>query len=121
MKTFSTVFPDTYVWRSSTFEFPGFYLVGLKEHRQLDPSRLRTAGENKAIVADLNEWGEQTFKPEDMLKLFTLDPEQLSECVRDDRIISDDHPYTEFPLWRSLFDKNYDTRLQVASRLAQNR
>jgi spermidine synthase len=119
MKTFNTVFPDTYVWRSSSFEVPGFFLVGLKDHRELDPSPFRAANENKEIVADLSEWG--PFKPGDIIKLFTLTPEQLALYVDKDRIISDDHPYTEFPLWRSLFDKAYHTHIEVSSSLAQNR
>jgi hypothetical protein len=50
-----------------------------------------------------------------------LTPEQLALYVSNDRVISDDHPYTEFPLWRSLFDKGYHSHIEVSSSLAQNR
>jgi spermidine synthase len=120
MKTFSATFPDTYVLRCATLEPPGFYLVGLKEHRELDPTRFRAANENRDIVADLSEWNDQEIKPEAILTLLTMTPPELSLFVQDARIISDDHPYTEFPLWRSLFDKTYRSHIRVSTRLAQN-
>ncbi len=114
MKTFETVFPQTFVWRSLWFKSPGFFLTGFKEKSDLAAARFYEADGNPGIVADLGEWTGGDFWPRDILGLKVLAPDQLAEFVRRARVITDDHPYTEFPLWRSMFDKSYRSSIQLS-------
>ena len=65
------------------------------------------------VVADLNEWQEVWQSPDMLLKLLVFHPPQLAQFVKGVPVITDDHPYTEFPLWRSLFDEKYSTLLEM--------
>jgi hypothetical protein len=48
-----------------------------------------------------------------LLSLLLLRPEELKRFVGDAPVITDDHPYTEFPLWRMLYDKMYQSQVVV--------
>jgi len=100
MRTFTEVFPEATLWRG--IRFPGFYLIGPADNLVIDAARFVKAGEDKEIIADLNEWGVSVKTPRELLALLLLDRQQLREYVQGQRIITDDHPYTEFPLWRRL-------------------
>jgi len=105
MKTFQSVFPATHVWGG--FNYPGFYLLGFKnDSGPLDPSRPQNKEGVAAALADLNEWSH--FSDIDALfSLHILNPRQFAAMVQDTAIITDDMPFTEFPLFRSLLDPNY--------------
>jgi hypothetical protein len=121
MKTFHTVFPGTYVFRSTWLFPPGFFLIGLKDPQPLNYSRFQQENNNPDIVKDLNEWTTQEFKPLNILDLFVSDPDQLTQFVKDARVITDDHPYIEFPLWRSYFDKYYKQYIQLSAPPSQGK
>lgn len=105
MKTFQTVFSNTYVFQGP--EYPGVYLVGLPDEAALRLERFKQADGNPVLVADLNEWDHLVPKPSAILNLLILTPDQLAEFVKDVNVITDDKPYTEFPLWRKVFDETY--------------
>jgi spermidine synthase len=112
VKTFNEVFPDMYAWRGLTPPVTGFFLTGTPEPHPIDPAPFRAANANAALVADLTEWDKSLPVPEAMLGLLLLRPEHVARFVGDARVITDDHPYTEFPLWRSRYDPAYQTRIQ---------
>ena len=104
MRTFVDVFPNTYLWGGPTF--PGFYVIGLPDDAPLNLERFRQEGPNRAILADINEWNR--FKDTAFFtRLLLATPSELALFSGDAPIITDDQPYTEFPLWRSLWDPVY--------------
>jgi spermidine synthase len=103
IKTFVNVFPGASLWGGLTY--PGLYLIG--GHRSFDQTResLEQLAERLSTISDLSEW-EDHFKDRDTLKrLYLLGSEDLSKIVHKSRELTDDHPYTEFPLWRVLIHK----------------
>ena len=116
MKTFQTVFPTTYVWRGLSTPVAGFFLTGLKEGKELDVSRFRLVQEDRRVAADLGEWLPMKPTAQWMRSLLILNPDGLSEFVAEAAVITDDHPYTEFPLWRSIFDEEYGHLITVRPR-----
>lgn len=113
MKTFLAVFPETYVWRGLGLPYPGFYLMGLRQPGPIDLARLDRGNNDQAIVNDLNEWTAEKKEPGMLRNLLVFKPDALARFVSNDAVISDDHPYTEFPLWRSLFNPTYERPLSI--------
>lgn len=113
MKTFQTVFPNAQVWRG--IQYPGFYLLGSVEPLKVNPERFRRAYQDKDILNDITEWDTLVSTPEAMLGLYLLSPAELSAFVRGEPIITDNHPYTEFPLWRQTFHpyRKYNLNAEV--------
>jgi spermidine synthase len=109
LRTYLSVFPNTHVWRSLFGPQVGLYLTGFKTERPLDTSRFRSAAAEPAIVTDLAEWEPWLGNPANLERLHLADPAQAAQWVEGVPIVTDDHPYTEFPLWRSLFDRAYHT------------
>ena len=64
--------------------------------------RIRRGFLDRAVVADLTEWGSECDRPEKILDLLVADRRSLLPWLEDVPVITDDHPYTEFPLWRAL-------------------
>jgi spermidine synthase len=106
MKTFHTVFPNTSVW-GGPFDPDGEFLIGLRDSAAPDMRRLRQPQDEAAILADLNEWDRLFPELDALKKLLLLSPEQVALLGRGVPVITDDRPYTEFPLWRSMFDPAY--------------
>jgi len=113
MRTFQSVFPNATVWRGS--KYPGFYLLGSMEPLKVNPERFRQAYQDKDILNDITEWDTLVSTPEAMLGLYLLSPAELSAFVRGEPIITDNHPYTEFPLWRQTFHpyRKYNLNAEV--------
>lgn len=101
MRTFQDVFPNATVWRGP--KYPGFYLIGTDKPLKINRDRFLQAYQDKDFMADLTEWEDLLPTPEAMLSLYLLSPTELAEFVRGEQIITDNHPYTEFPLWRQTF------------------
>jgi len=100
MATFKSVFPEGTVWGGTTT--PGIYLIGSDEPLNIDPELFIKANNNKKLIEDLTEWGDIITKPEYLMNLYILDPEEFSTFVGLSPIITDNNPYTEFPLWRPI-------------------
>jgi hypothetical protein len=56
-------------------------------------------------IEDLKEWNPVYGDEDSINKLYLLSPTELEKLVENVPEITDDHPYTEFPLWRRLFLK----------------
>ena len=113
--TFRDVFPNLWVFGGPVYQ--GLYLVGLKGPAPMSTDRILAHAHDPALIADLNEWDHAVPDPAAMLSLRVLGPRQAEAFCQGAAIISDDHPYTEFPLWRSRFDPEFRGVLD-ASRLA---
>jgi spermidine synthase len=102
MKTFLTVFPEVNVYGG--IKDPGEIMIGRLSKQPIDTARFIAAEKDAAVMHDMNEWSLMFKSPVDMLNLLILDRQQLEKIVAKDKVISDNHPYTEFPMWRLKFD-----------------
>jgi len=105
VRTFCDVFEHVDVWSAPASDgpSPGMLLLGSLQPLQRAPARIRQAYQNRAVVADLLEWGSGLDRPEKLLKLRVGDKSQFGDFLAGVALITDDHPYTEFPLYRALF------------------
>jgi spermidine synthase len=120
MKTFISVFPRTYVFSGK--RYAGFYMIGLTGEKGPDLGRFERMRNNKAITADLTELNMDIPDAGAIPPLLIFGPEQVDFFTQGIPVIVDDYPYTEFPLWRSLFEPLYNITLDasVASHLLED-
>ena len=111
MKTFSTVFPNVNVY--SGIKYSGVIMIGRLSEQPINTARFRAAEKDLAVMNDLNEWGPLFNSPADMLNLLIYDNQDLKKEVENAKVISDNHPYTEFPLWRMKFNPQEKIVLDV--------
>ncbi|MFA5781802.1 MAG: fused MFS/spermidine synthase [Bacteroidales bacterium] len=102
MKSFYSIFPNTTVYRG--IKHPGFYLIGTIIPLNIDTAKFKDAANNKAVMSDLNEWDNAFDSPEKMLDLKIADSMQLNAFLKNGKVITDNCPYTEFPLWRKRYN-----------------
>jgi hypothetical protein len=102
MRTFQDVFPHASLWRGP--KYPGFYLIGAQQPLRLPVDRFARMFNNPKLRHDINEWDNLVPSGQVMLNLLLLDESEMAEYLRGVPIISDNHPYTEFPLWRWIFN-----------------
>lgn len=100
MSTFVDVFPHATLWRGP--RYPGFYLIGTNKSLQIDHVRFNKAFQDEKFMADLKEWDDAVADAGSMEKLHLLDEGEFRDYVKGVPHITDDHPYTEFPLFRTL-------------------
>ena len=104
MKTFMNVFPGASLWGGLTY--PGLYLIGGNRSFEQTRESLEKLTERLKKISDLSEW-EDHFKNANALKrLYLLGPGDFSWAVKNFPEVTDDHPYTEFPLWRVLVKRD---------------
>jgi spermidine synthase len=105
MRSFMEVFPDATLWGSLDKRIEGFYLIG--GHRSFRPTtqELGNLAHRLSQIEDLGQWkaGVDYSRPENLEQLYLTDAAGLAKMVEGVPAVTDDHPYTEFPLWRSLF------------------
>ncbi|MDR3632839.1 MAG: fused MFS/spermidine synthase [Isosphaeraceae bacterium] len=105
MRTFVDVFAHVGVWESPLRQQSGawgLYLLGAAQDFPDIERNVRAGFREPAVLADLEEWGRECDRPEKVLSLYLADEVKLRPWLRDTPDISDDRPYTEFPLWRAL-------------------
>lgn len=98
VKTFLSAFPHTTVW-SGVYRF-GIYLIGSKQKLSIDlPSLARRIG-NTCIQEDLKQSIRHRVEIDEQFisNLFLFNEETAWDFVKDANILTDDHPYTEYPL-----------------------
>ncbi|MGD0552931.1 MAG: fused MFS/spermidine synthase [Sedimentisphaerales bacterium] len=106
-KTFYSVFRNTTVWNGPRGW--GFYLFGTPSPTNVDRSKIELAFTNPQLVKDLSEYDNVCVTSEQLLKLFVLrDGKDLDDLTKTASIITDNYPYTEFPLWRYLLSRESD-------------
>ena len=97
LRTYATVFPYVSVWSGPN---PGFLLIGTLRPVTDVEARVRRGFTDPTTVADLIEWNNSCDSPQKVLSLRVCDRNALLEFTSDSPIVTDDTPYTEFPLWR---------------------
>jgi spermidine synthase len=98
IRTFAEEFPYVTAWAGPTY--PGFFLVGkLKPFDDIE-GRVRRGFTDPTTVADLDEWDMSCSTPEKVLSLRICDRDALLAFTSSWPVLTDDHPYTEFPMWR---------------------
>jgi spermidine synthase len=104
LRTYVEAFPHVTVWGGPGPEggSMGFYLIGSQEPIEGVERKVRDGFRNPAVVADLVEWGRECDSPEKVLGLYLADERPLRGLLADAPVITDDRPYTEFPLLRTL-------------------
>jgi spermidine synthase len=101
LRTFTNVFPNGSIW--GALEYPGFYLIGGRQPIRPTPTERADIARKLSQIDELAEWSD-TYHDEKLLEsLFVMDAEALAHLLRDVPIVTDDRPYTEFPVWRLMF------------------
>lgn len=105
VKTFISVFPHTTVW-SGVYKF-GIYLIGSNQKISIELPSLARRIQNPLIQKDMKQLIKHQIKIDDqfILSLFLFDEETAWDFVKDATILTDDHPYTEYPLLTWWKDK----------------
>lgn len=104
MKTFVNVFPGASLWGG--FDSPGFFLIGGHQSFGQTKKSIEKLAKRLSAIQDLSEWREY-YKDEDLLKnLYLLGSDDLFKLLINIPEVTDDHPYTEFPLWRGVLTHN---------------
>ncbi|MBN1405780.1 MAG: fused MFS/spermidine synthase [Candidatus Omnitrophica bacterium] len=99
-KTFYTVFPNTTIW-SGPHNW-GFYIIGALKPINIDTEKIKNAFENKKLLNDLREYDNSCTTLSQLLNLLIMDSAAINEYTKGSPVITDNFPYTEFPLWRYL-------------------
>ncbi len=102
MKTYQSVFPDASVWRGP--RFAGLFMISSNISQEQGIRLIRRSIRDARIGGDLNEWEKGPVTAENIGNLHLFSPEMLASFTKNTRTITDNNPYTEFPLWRSLSD-----------------
>ncbi|MGH7702456.1 MAG: spermidine synthase, partial [Gemmatimonadales bacterium] len=102
IRTFHDVFPEGTVWSGP--HGWGYYLVGTL--RPLDLARFREQARrtyaDSALTSDLTEFDRPVDTPEKLESLLMWQADELDSLTRGAPLITDNYPFTEFPLWRYL-------------------
>ena len=98
MKSFAEVFPEGSIWGG--LEFPGFYLIGGHRSLQQSPAQIDELANKLSRLDDLGEWGPTYRDPAKLRQLYIMDAAASTRMTAGVHAVTDDKPYTEFPLWR---------------------
>jgi len=103
MRSFLEVFPEMSLWGS--LGYPGFFLIGGHQSMHQTPEQVAAIAKKLSTIPDLLEWkiNADYSQPAEVERLYMLDGPGLRPYLEGVPVVSDDHPYTEFPLWRRLF------------------
>jgi len=102
LRTFRGEFAHAQVWVGP--ELAGFYLIGSERPLRARRSRMRAVLDSPAVRADLCELLPHLLDHPDRppIRLLLTNDEIDRYCRQETRTLTDDRPYTEFPLWRWL-------------------
>ena len=104
IKTFYSVFPDVSLWIGPRHW--GLYLIGRVSPRDIDIPKIEKAFTAPKFLADITEVDRTCDTAQKLLGLrIYLEPRQMEDIMQNASLITDDYPFTEFPLWRYLKNK----------------
>jgi len=98
VNTFYSVFLGMAIWRGP--HNAGFYMTGEKEQINIDVLKMQRAFMNKDMVKDLSEISNSCVTSQQLLSLLFQNLDGFSKAQEKYPIITDNNPYTEFPLLR---------------------
>jgi len=119
LRTFVEVFEHMSLWESPPRHLGsgGFYLIGSNHPLWNIKEKIHDGFRNQDVRADLEEWGNECDQPEKVLDLYVTDGERLRTFLAKSPVITDDRPFTEFPLWRAITRAGEYQRLLNGPRL----
>ena len=101
IKTFHSVFPDMSIWLSP--HGFGIYLIGRTRPGEIDVAKIEKAFTDKDFLKDVTEIDTICDTPQKLLAMKAeIPPDQMQKILQNASLITDDYPFTEFPLWRYL-------------------
>ena len=99
IKTFYSVFPDMSIWESPRGY--GIYLMGRMKDSDIDKNKIEKAFTNSKFLEDITEFDGICDTPQKLLGMkVNMPPEMMKDILQNASLITDDYPFTEFPLWR---------------------
>jgi len=102
-KTFYSVFPHTTIW--STIYPWGFFVIGSPSPINIDKAKIEQAFKDQKIIDDLSEYNKDCVSSSQLLKLLSWKEEDIKNITSGALVITDNFPYTEFPLQYNLLHK----------------
>jgi hypothetical protein len=109
IKTFCSVFSDVSLWRGPRSW--GLYLIGSSKPVKMDREKIEKAFSDPQFIADLTEVDASCDTAQKLLALqIPMTHSQIEQMVQNASLITDDYPFTEFPLWRWLGNKYFPPR-----------
>ena len=106
IKTFCSVFSDVSLWKGPRSW--GLYLIGKNTQINIDMKKIEKAFSDPRFVADLTEVDTVCSTPQKLVALhIPMERSQIEQKVQNASLITDDYPFTEFPLWRWLKNKYF--------------
>ncbi len=100
VRSFLDVFPHTDVWTGATYK--GLFLIGSEEPFEDVPAKIHRIYQNPKLVVDLTEWDPTCATAEQVLDLYISAGDAVQKLYQDVPAVTDDRPYTEFPLLRVI-------------------
>jgi spermidine synthase len=104
MKSYLEVFPHATAWGG--LRFPGFYMIAGHRPLPVSPSHRRELLAQLARIPDMGEWDKDYANPDKLAETFLMDADGLGNFLKNYPSVTDDMPYTEFPLWRWAFNEH---------------
>ena len=98
LKTFSTVFEDYTLWHG--VDGFGWYLIGSKTKIIARAERLALLSDDERVLQDIQEYRPNlVLNPAKLSWMFMSGKNGIDKYVQtESRLLTDDHPFTEFPL-----------------------
>ena len=115
IRTFMDVFDHVQAWSGPDEGIPGLLFIGSSQPVRNREAKIRAGFKDTRVCNDWLEWETPYDNPRKFMDLYLGDEEQLRGFVEGAPVISDDHPYTEFPLWRRELDPMQYYRLLNAN------
>jgi spermidine synthase len=101
VKTFYSVFPNASMWVGPRHW--GLYLIGRVNPGDINIPKIEKAFTDPKFLADITEVDNTCDTAQKLLDLqFPLKPHDVEQLTKNASLITDDYPFTEFPLWRYL-------------------
>lgn len=102
LRTFSEVFPHSSVWKGP--HGWGYYFIGTIREVPwaLFEQNVNCAFQNPCILKDMSEYDNSVTSAKQLYSLLLEDNDELKKLRSQGVIITDNHPFTEFFLWRRL-------------------
>jgi spermidine synthase len=104
VSTFRSVFPDMTVWRGP--HGWGFFFIGTMRPKEIKKEDVKRFFSNPKLIKDITEYDNSCATAEQLLGLLIINKKNLDMFTNEAALITDNYPYTEFPLWRRLLRKD---------------
>jgi spermidine synthase len=100
MKAYFEVFPQGTLYGS--IKYPGFYLTGSPTNIQQTPAAREVMMKKLASIEELGEWSQDYCDPVRLQNIYLGEAADVMKLLGEYTAVTDDKPYTEFPLWREF-------------------